>query len=44
MKCIEKHGDIKRVKDEVAADMVDNKEWSYCPKSKWKEATRKNKK
>jgi len=42
MKCIEKHGVIKRVKDEVAEDMVD-KGWAYCPKSKWKDATRSKK-
>jgi len=42
MKCIEKHGDVKRVSDEVAADMVDNKGWVYCPKSKWKESGRGN--
>ena len=48
MKCIEKHGVIKRVKDEVASNMVEegntfnkDKGWAYCSKSKWKEATRK---
>ncbi len=40
MKCIEKHGDIKRVKNEVAENMVDKKGWVYCPKSKWKEKVR----
>ena len=37
MKCIEKHGEkIKRVNDDNAMEMVKEKGWAYCPKSKWK--------
>ena len=36
MKCIKnKSGDIRRVKDEVADEMV-NKGWVYVPKSEYK--------
>ena len=37
MKCVKKHGEIKRVKDEVALEMVHEKGWEYCPKHEWKE-------
>jgi len=40
MKCIKKHGEIKRVSDSEAHEMVSNKEWNYCPKKEWKEKTR----
>ena len=37
MKCIKKHGKIKRVSDDQASDMVSEKGWEYCPKHEWKE-------
>ena len=37
MKCIKKHGEILRVKNELAEEMVNEKEWEYCPKREWKE-------
>jgi len=37
MKCVKKHGDIKRVTDEKAVLMVSEKGWNYCPKHEWKE-------
>lgn len=37
MKCIKKHGKIKRVSDDQAFDMVKEKGWEYCPKREWKE-------
>lgn len=33
-------GKIKRVRDETAFDMVDNKGWNFCPKKEWKENVR----
>jgi len=36
MKCVKKHGEIKRVKNEVALEMVYNQGWKFCPKSEWK--------
>lgn len=42
MKCIknEKTGTIKRLSDELAANFVDNKGWSYIGKSEWKKEVR----
>ncbi len=37
MKCVKKHGEIKRVSNEWAERMVDKQNWEYCPKSEWKE-------
>lgn len=38
MKCVKKDTQkIRRVSDSQAANMVDNKEWNYCPKHEWKE-------
>ena len=37
MKCIKKHGEIKRVRDEEARTLVEEQGWKYCPKSEWKE-------
>jgi len=38
MKCIKNEkGDIKRVNDDIANDIVSNGEWSYVSKSQWKE-------
>lgn len=42
MKCIEKHGEIRRVSDSDARIFVEKRGWVYCPKWKWKDA-RKNK-
>ena len=36
MKCIKKHGEIKRVNDNQAETMVKEEGWNYCPKSEWK--------
>lgn len=36
MKCVKKHGEIKRVSNEKAEVMVDEKGWEYCPKHEWK--------
>lgn len=41
MKCIEKHGEIKRVENEVAEKLVLEQAWKYCSKSEWKKK-RKN--
>jgi hypothetical protein len=41
MKCIKKHGKIKRVSDEQALVMVPEKGWEYCPKREWKEQQKK---
>ena len=41
MKCIKKHGEIKRIKDEQANEMVGQKGWGYCPKREWKELRKK---
>lgn len=35
MKTVKNGSDIRRVKDSVAATMV-NSGWKYCPKSEWK--------
>lgn len=43
MKCIKKHGVIKRVKDSEAIKAV-NEGWEYCPKSEWKKEVRDAKK
>jgi hypothetical protein len=37
MKCIKKHGEIKRVSDEKAEKLVNHNGWAYCPKHEWKE-------
>jgi hypothetical protein len=41
MKCVknEKTGQIKRVSDELASEMVDY-DWTYTGKSEWKEKVR----
>lgn len=44
MKCIKKHGVIKRVQDAIAATLVNKRGWEYCPKSEWKEKVRDTKK
>ena len=44
MKCIKKHGVIKRVKDAEAIVAVNEKNWEYCPKSEWKKEIRDAKK
>jgi hypothetical protein len=36
MKCIKKHGEIKRVSDEKAMRLVTTRGWEYCPKHEWK--------
>lgn len=33
-------GEIRRVKDYPAINMVDSGEWEYIPKRKWKETVR----
>jgi len=44
MKCVKNEkGDIKRVSDEFAGDLVDNKGWVYVGKSEWKENVRDKK-
>jgi hypothetical protein len=40
MKCIKKHGEIKRIEDSKADKMVAEEGWSYCPKSEWKKEVR----
>lgn len=42
MKCIKKHGEIKRVSDDQAHQMVAEKGWNYCPKSEWKALRKKS--
>ncbi len=37
MKCVKKHGEIKRLSNELAEKMVDGHGWEYCPKHEWKE-------
>jgi len=39
MKCVKKDGEIKRVSNEKAAELVEAG-WEYCPKSEWKVAKR----
>jgi len=39
MKCIKKHGEVKRVTNKEAEEMV-KKGWEYCPKREWKEKGR----
>jgi hypothetical protein len=41
MKCVKKHGEIKRVSDDQAFEMVKQKGWEYCPKHEWKEQRKK---
>ena len=41
MKCIKKHEEIKRVKDDQARKMVAEKGWEYCPKHELKEKMKK---
>jgi hypothetical protein len=42
MKCIKTNeGQIVRVSDTRAGEMVDNKKAKYCSKSEWKEKVRK---
>lgn len=43
MKCVKKHGKIKRVNDEVAEELVNDKGWEYCSKSEWKKEVRDKK-
>jgi hypothetical protein len=43
MKCVKKHGEIKRVNDNLAKQLVEEHNWSYCPKSEWKEKIRNKK-
>lgn len=42
MKCIKKHGEIRRVWERDAKKLVEESGWAYCPKSEWKMKTRKN--
>ena len=35
MKCIKKGDEVRRVKDQEAAELV-AKGWKYCPKKEWK--------
>lgn len=35
-KCIQKGDEVKRVRDDEARELVDNKGWKYIPKSEWK--------
>ena len=44
MKCIKKHGVIKRVSDAEAINLVNEKGWEFCPKSEWKKSVRDEKK
>jgi len=44
MKCIKKHGEIKRVRDAEASNLVNNEDWIYCPKKEWKEYKNSSKK
>lgn len=41
MKCIKKHGEIKRVRDKEADKMVSERGWDYCPKREWKKKGKK---
>ena len=41
MKCIEKHGEIKRVEDRIAENLVIKDGWKYCSKSEWKKDKKK---
>lgn len=43
MKCIKKHGEIKRLKNDVAEELVSNEGWNYCSKSEWKKEVRDKK-
>jgi len=44
MKCVKTaNGSVMRVSDEEARNLVDNKDYHYCPKSEWK-LTRKTSK
>ena len=38
MKTIKKNKELKRVKDDIAEQMVRNEGWKYCPKSEWKDS------
>jgi len=40
MKCIRKGDLVRRVKDQEAISLVDNKGWKFCPKEDWKAAGR----
>jgi len=44
MKCIKKHGVIKRIRNNKAILAVEEDGWEYCPKSEWKEKVRDAKK
>lgn len=45
MKCIiNVDGIIKRMSNERALKLVDNKSWTYCSKREWKENTKNKKK
>jgi len=41
MKCIKKHGKIRRVSGELANELVSEDGWKYCPKHEWKEQKKK---
>jgi len=41
MKCIKKHGEIRRVSDSQAVTLVKDNGWTYCPKKEWKELRKK---
>ena len=43
MKCIKKHGEIRRVNDQKAQIFVMERGWTYCPKHEWKEKVRDKK-
>jgi hypothetical protein len=43
MKTIKKNEEIKRVSDTAASEMVDEKGWSYCPKSEFKKLAKASK-
>ena len=43
MKCIKKHGEIKRLKDSHALELIEAGDgWVYCPKSEWKLKNKKS--
>ena len=43
MKCIKKHGKIRRVSDELARKLVNTDKYKFCPKHEWKEQNKKEK-
>ena len=45
MKCIKNtDGEIRRVRDDQAADQVKSGNWMYVPKSEWKDSRKTTKK